>query len=266
MNGATDRWAAGAAYQAYMGRWSQPLARAFLAWLRPEPSAHWLDVGCGTGSLTRALCEICRPASVTGCDPSEAFIEHARSAAPDARATFVVAGADALPSRAGGFDAIASGLVLNFIADPERALIAMRDRARKGGTVAAYVWDYSGGVEFLQAFWEAAVALDPGAAALDESRRFSTWTPAALTAHFRAAGLDGVQTGNLEIPTHFSDFNDYWQPFLGGTGPAPSYVGSLDEARRDQLRERLRERLRSETDGSIRLVARAHAVRGQNGA
>ena|SRR5450759_904818 len=117
-----DKWMTGAAYEAYMGRWSRPLARVFVEWLHPKPSAHWLKVGCGTGALTSTICSLCEPASVIACDTSAPFIEHARNNLSDARASFVIAGTEALPSRDGGFDALVSGLVLNFLPDPGQAV------------------------------------------------------------------------------------------------------------------------------------------------
>jgi len=260
-----DKWVTGDAYEAYMGRWSRPLARVFVEWLHPEPSAHWLDVGCGTGALTSTICDLCEPASVVACDPSESFIEHARNHLSDARASFVIAGAEALPSRDGGFDAVVSGLVLNFLPDPGHAVASIRERLRQGGVVAAYVCDYAEGVEFLRRFWEEAVASDPGAAALGESRRFPLCQRSALESLFRAAGLAQVETDLLNVPTDFADFadfDDYWTPFLRGTGPAPSYVVSLDPPSRELLRERLRRRLHPGGDGRIQLRARAWAVRG----
>jgi SAM-dependent methyltransferase len=257
-----DGWASGAAYEAFMGRWSRLLARAFVEWLDPPSAAHWLDVGCGTGALTSTICDLCAPASVLACDPSAAFIEHARGQLSDARASFVVAGDDALPSRDGGFDAVVSGLVLNFLPDAARALASIRDRLRPGGVVAAYVWDYADGMELLRVFWEEAVATDPGAAAVSEGPRFPLCEPTALASLFRAAGLSQVETDGLEVPTELTDFDDYWAPFLRGTGPAPSYVASLAPERREVLSERLRRRLQPEGDGRIRLRARAWAVRG----
>ena len=257
-----DKWVTGDAYEAYMGRWSRPLARTFVAWLRPQPSGTWLEVGCGTGALTSTLCDLCEPASIVACDPSAPFIEHARENLADARASFVVAGAEALPRRDRGFDAVVSGLVLNFLPDPEAALAAVRERLRSGGTVAAYVWDYAEGMGFLRSFWEEAVTLDPRAAPLDEGRRFPLCRAPALDALFRAAGFVQVATGALEIATDFANFDDYWTPFLRGTGPAPAYVASLDPASRESLRERLRQRLHAENDERIRLRARAWAVRG----
>lgn len=252
----------GDAYEAYMGRWSRPLARAFVEWLHPQRAANWLEVGCGTGALTSAICELCEPASVVACDPSEPFIEQARRNLPDARASFVVAGVEALPRRSGGFHAAVSGLVLNFLPDPGAAMAFIRDRLRQGGAVAAYVWDYAEGMEFLRCFWEEAVASDARAAVFDEGRRFPLCRRSALAALFRGAGLAQVESVPLEIPTDFVTFDDYWTPFLRGVGPAPSYVASLDPPGRELLRERLRRRLHAGSDGRIQLRARAWAVRG----
>ena len=260
--GRGDGWVTGEAYEAYMGRWSRPLARVFVQWLQAKPLASWLELGCGTGALTTAICDLCEPASVVACDPSEAFIGHARNSLSDARVSFVVAGTEALPRRGGGFDAIVSGLVLNFLPAPGEAVASLRDRLRAGGIVAAYVWDYAEGMEFLRIFWEEAVASDPGAAALDESRRFPLCRAKPLAALFRAAGLGRVETSPLEIPTDFATFDDYWTPFLRGTGPAPSYVASLNPRSREALRERLRRRLHGAGDGRIRLRARAWGARG----
>jgi SAM-dependent methyltransferase len=255
---AGDSWAGGDAYEAYMGRWSRPVAPAFLRWLPAPPAAHWLEVGCGTGALTATLLGTA-PASVVACDPSAPFVEHARRAVSDARVSFVNVGAEALPGRPGGFDAVVSGLVLNFLPQPARALEAMAARLRPGGVVAAYVWDYADGMEPLVRFWEAAVALDPAAAGVDERARFPLCDLGRLAALFAGAGLQRVAAEPLELEAQVADFDDYWRPFLGGTGPAPSYLASLEPPRREQLRERLRQRLGS---GPLRLRTRALAVRG----
>jgi SAM-dependent methyltransferase len=258
----SDRWLAGDAYERYMGRWSRPLARAFLARLRPPPGAHWLEVGCGTGALTAAIAASCDPRSVVACEPSDAFVAHARQAVTDPRVSFIAAGADAPPVRDGGFDLAVSGLVLNFVPAPHETLAVLRTRLRRGGTLAAYVWDYAAGMEFLRAFWDEAVAVDARAAALDEGRRFLLCSPDALRALFVAAGLTHVDTDAVEIETRFADFDDYWQPFLHGTGPAPAFVASVDSPVRDELRERLRRRLQPAAGGAIHLQARAWSARG----
>jgi len=257
-----DQWAAGDAYEAYMGRWSRLVAMEFVQWLKAEPGGAWLEVGCGSGALTASICQVGEPGSVVACDQSAPFVEYMRTHVRDPRVTGVAATTDALPARTGGFDVVVSGLVLNFIPEPTVALAAMRDRVREDGVVAAYVWDYSGGIEMLARFWDAAVAQDPGAGGLDESRRFEAWHPRYVASLFERAGLEEVAHSVLSVPTPFANFDDYWAPFLGGTGPAPTYVASLTPSRRDELQERVRAGLPTASDGSIRLHARAVAVRG----
>jgi SAM-dependent methyltransferase len=259
----SDKWAAGDAYETFMGRWSRRVADGFLEWLAPMVRANWLDVGCGTGALTEAICQRAEPASVIACDPSPEFMSFARNVKKYSSVTFLIAGADDLPRRDGGFDVIVSGLVLNFLPQPLDAVRSMRERIRRGGMLAAYVWDYAEGMQFLRIFWDEAVALDPSAAQLDEGRRFPLCRLDRLTQLFEQAGLETVEARAFEITTIFPDFDAYWSPFLGGTGPAPSYVDSLDKEARGQLRLRLKQRLAPSADGSIRLTARALGVRGR---
>jgi ubiquinone/menaquinone biosynthesis C-methylase UbiE len=244
-----------------MGRWSRVLGRTFVEWLGLEPRAHWLDVGCGTGALTAAICELAKPASVVACDPSGPFLETASSTLPDKRVSFELASGEHPPDRDGGFDAIVSGLLLNFLADPVRALVAMRQRLSPQGLVAAYVWDYAGGVRFLNEFWEAATELDPAAGSLDEAQRFAFCNTQGLSELFRAAGFADVQVARLTLTTAFASFEDYWEPFLGRTGPAPSYVASLDAERRERLKQQLRQRVESTPGAPIELEANAWALR-----
>jgi SAM-dependent methyltransferase len=262
MTRANDNWKAGVAYESYMGRWSRTLARNFIKWLAPQPGAHWLDVGCGTGALTSAICKLADPASVLACDPSVPFIDHARKTVLNGCVSFVVAGAEDLPNGVGALDYIVSGLVLNFVANPERAIASMSQRLRRRGMIAAYVWDYADGIEFLRRFWDEAVALDSVAADFDEGRRFPLCQPETLRALFLGASFRHVKVGALEIPTRFLDFDDFWTPFLSGTGPAPAYVASLSQERRDLVRDRLARSLTVDADGSISLKARAWAVSG----
>lgn len=257
-----DRWAAGSTYESFMGRWSRLLAPRFVAWLSVPPNAHWLDVGCGTGALSDAICAGARPASVMACDPSESFVEYARAHRVDRRISFVVAGVGRLPTRPGGFDSITSALALNFFPEPEAAIDEMRRSAATGGLVSACVWDYAGRMDLLRRFWDAAAAMDPRARDLDEGRRFPLCRPDALVALFRGGGLRQVVCESVEIPTRFSSFSELWTPFLGGTGPAPSYVASLDPYGREALAERLDRSLPREPGGAIGLVARAWVVRG----
>ena len=259
----TDVWAAGNRYEPYVGRWSRLVARELLDWLQVPANMEWLDVGCGTGALTETILRHAQPRTVRGIDSSAAFIEYANAHVRSALTSFEVGDAQSLPGSANGFDAAVSGLMLNFVPSPPRAVSEMARVVRPGGTVAAYVWDYAGKMELMRYFWDAAVELDRAAFDLDEGLRFPICQPAPLAETFEQAGLSEVEARPIDVPTHFLDFDDYWSPFLGGQGPAPGYAMSLSEEGRGALRERIRARLPVSSDGSIHLVARAWAVRGR---
>ncbi len=242
-----DEWAVAGAYEDYVGRWSRRVAPLFVRWLDVPPGRRWLDIGCGTGALTAAV----RAAggAVCGVDPSRGFVTGGRNV--------VVGDARALPFRAGRFDAVVSGLALNFVPDPAGALAEFTRVAAPGATVAAYVWDYAEDMAMMRLFWDAALETDP--AAPDEGARFPLCRPGPLADLWRAAGLREVRVEPIEVTTDFADFDAYWTPFLGGQGAAPAYLMSLPEPTRLALREALRARL---PDGDIRLTARTWAVRG----
>jgi len=261
LNQRADSWAAPDAYNRFMGRWSRLVAEQFIQWLSLPPGGNWLEVGCGTGALTQVICLRGEPGSIVACDPSRQLVSFARLSLGDHGVSFHVADASQLPRRDDGFDAVVSGLVLNFLPRPSEAVRAMRNRIRPGGTLAAYVWDYAGGMQFLRIFWDVAVALDPSAAELDEARRFPLCQPDALVGLFEQEGLRSVEAKAFEIATPFPDFDSYWSPFLGRTGPAASYVDSLGRAARDQLMLGLKRRLAPAADGPIQLTARAWGVR-----
>ena len=255
-------WASGDAYERYVGRWSRPVAAGFVRWLGLPSGLDWIDAGCGTGALASAILAAAAPRRVRGYDLSPDHVAAARARVGDPRAEFGQADATALPDPPHACDAAVSGLVLNFVPEPARALAEMRRVVRPGGVVGAYVWDYAGRMQLMRVFWDAAVELDPSAGELDEGRRFEMCAPEPLHDLFRSAGLRDLQVRAIDVPTRFQDFDDYWQPFLGGQGPAPGYAVSLDEARREALRELTRGRLPFAGDGSITLTARAWAVRG----
>jgi SAM-dependent methyltransferase len=256
----SDTWERGNPYERYVGRWSRRVAPPFLSWLSIPPSRRWLDVGCGTGALCAAIVDRCSPVSVAGVEPSEGFLETARESLADAVA-FHQGSATAIPFGDASVDVVVSGLVLNFVPDQRAALAEMARVTGKGGTIAAYVWDYAGKMELMRYFWDAAVELDPSAATMDEGSRFPLCRAEVLEKLFADAGLKGVEVRPIDVPTRFTSFDDYWQPFLGGQGPAPAYAMSLDETARAALRDRIREHLPTAADGSISLIARAWAVR-----
>ncbi|MGE5602419.1 MAG: class I SAM-dependent methyltransferase [Nitrososphaerales archaeon] len=261
--GTSDTWASGAAYEPYVGRWSRIVARDFLFLLAVAPGRRWLDVGCGTGALTETVLKQAEPAEIIGVDPAEGFVAYARAHVDDGRVSFTAGDAAALPFETGAFDAAVSGLALNFVPQPVAAVTEMTRVVRRGGLVAAYVWDYDGQMQMMRVFWDAAAELDPAAAGLDEGRRFPICRPDPLARLFAGAHLDAVEVSAVGVTTHFRDFDDYWSPFLGGQGPAPSYLMALTQEKRTALRELIRSTLPIAVDGSIRLAARAWAVRGR---
>ena len=258
----TDTWDSGDAYEPYVGRWSRLVARQFLEWLAIPTGCRWLDVGCGTGALAESILALAAPREVVGVDPSPAYVAFARDRVNDPRGRFEVGDAQAILEASASFDAVVSGLVLNFVPEPEKALSEMVRVTRPGGTVAAYVWDYAEGMELMRHFWDAAGALDPRAQGLDEGRRFPLCKPEPLTDLFQTAGLEIVEVRAVDVPTVFRDFDDYWSPFLGGQAPAPGYAMSLSEERRAALRERIRASLPTNSRGEHHLIARAWAIRG----
>jgi SAM-dependent methyltransferase len=256
-------WENTATYEAYMGRWSRPVAEAALAWLGLPPGLTWLDVGCGTGALTEVILEAADPREILGADPSGEFIATAAAQIADPRVRFAIGDARALPVPDDAYDVVVAGLVLHFVPDPQAAVVEMTRAAVTGGTVTAYVWDPTGEGQFTRPLWQAATTLDPAAAALDPGVQSPVCHPEPLAALFTSAGLQAVTVDALVTPIVFRDFDDFWQPhLLGGSSPAQRYVTSLSADQRTALRERLQAMLPMADDGSIPLLGHVWAVRG----
>src|SRR5512134_3526806 len=174
----SDTWERGSPYEQYVGRWSRQVAPLFLSWLDIPGGRRWLDVGCGTGALCAAIVDRSSPSSVTGVEPSEGFLKTATENLAG-RETLHQGSATALPLSHASVDVVVSGLVLNFVPDQRAALAEMARVTVKGGTIAAYVWDYAGKMELMRYFWDAAVELDANAAKMDEGPRFPLCRPEA---------------------------------------------------------------------------------------
>ena len=257
-----DEWASGDLYEPYIGRWSRLVAKEFIQWLALPERGYWLDIGSGTGVLSQTILEMANPQKVKGIDRSEDYVDFARNRLNDPRAGFDVGNAQSLSVEPESFDAAVSGLVLNFVPQPDQMVSEMARAVRKDGWVALYVWDYGGKMQMLRHFWNAAAALDPAARELDEGWRFSICNPTSLNYLFQHAGLSQVEIRPIDIFADFKDFDDFWSPFLGSQGPAPGYLMSLNEERRVQLRQRIYNSLPFALDGTIPLVLRAWAVKG----
>lgn len=255
-------WSSGASYDAYVGRWSRLVAADFVGWLDRPPGARWLDVGSGTGALAEAVLTAAAPTDVVGVDASPDFVAHAAATVPDPRVRFGVGDARALPVEDGWFDVAVSGLMLNVVAQRTAVLAEMRRAVGSAGVVAAYVWDYPVRMQLMSAYWDAVLDLDLADPTTTEAVRFGFCRPESLRTMFAAAGLTAVDTTEIVVPTPFRDFDDFWSPFLNGTGTAPGHLAALPADQQLALRDTVRERLPVADDGSIALTARAWAVRG----
>ncbi|MHA2252189.1 MAG: class I SAM-dependent methyltransferase, partial [Candidatus Kariarchaeaceae archaeon] len=175
---------------------------------------------------------------------------------------FKVGTADKLPISDMGYDIIVSGLALNFMSNKKECIIEMLRALKPGGIIALYVWDYAGKMEFLRYFWDIVIERDPNASKYDEGQIFPICNIDSLQELFSSCGVKQIQTEEIVIETSFSDIDEYWTPFLGGQGPAGSYLQMLDEKGKDEIRDRIKERLPISDNGSINLIARAFAIKG----
>ncbi len=241
------------AYGAFMGRFSEPLAAEFAALLQIHRGQRALDVGCGPGALTAVLAEQLGPDAVCAIEPSESFVSAARARLPEVDIRH--ASAEDLPFADDEFDVTVAQLVVLFMSDPEAGIREMARVTRPGGVVAACVWDHAGDSGPLSLFWRAAHDLDP--AARDESN-----LPGAgdgdLVELFRQAGLDDATQTTLTVTPTISGFDEWWQPYTLGIGPAGAYVAALEPAHREQLRSRCAELLPS--TGAFTVSASAWTV------
>ena len=224
------------AYGRFMGRFSEPLAEQFLGVAGLEPGQRALDVGCGPGALTTRLVEVLGPAAVSAVDPSETFVAAAREALPGVH---VQQGrAESLAFADDTFDATLATLVVHFMTDPVAGLTEMARVTRAGGVVGATVWNHASGSGPLSLFWEAVRAVDPQEEGEDDYAGVHEGDLAAL---FRGAGLPDLSESVLLVHVPFDSFEQWWEPYTLGVGPAGQYVAGLDPEARERLEQACRE-------------------------
>ncbi|MBI1759909.1 MAG: class I SAM-dependent methyltransferase [Acidobacteria bacterium] len=249
----------GAAYERYMGKWSQLAGEVFLDWLAPKEDLRWLDVGCGNGAFTEMLVERCAPASVQGIDPSEEQLAYARTRPASRIAQFRRGDAMAQPFPADTFDVAVMPLVIFFVPDPAQGVAEMARVVGPGGLVTAYAWDMPGGgvpYEALQSeMREMGLAVlappNPDASKIDALQ--DLWT---------GAGLAVVETRQITVQRTFADFDDYWTTILGGPSVSPT-LAALTAEDLALLKGRMRTRLSADVAGRITYSAWANAVKGR---
>lgn len=249
------------AYERFMGRWSELAAPMLIKFAGVLERGKVLDIGCGTGSFALAIARLRPHCRIEGIDISREYIEFARGRTRNLRVRFETGDAQNLPFAAGTFSAASSLLVFNFIPDPAKALSEARRVTRPGGFISAAVWDYGDGMRMLRIFWDAAVALDSSAERLDE-KHMPLCRKGELSKLWVRGGLQQVKESPLEITMQFTNFDDFWNPFLLRQGPAGTYVKHLSKTRVSALREEVRRRLGGPS-GRFTLPARLWAVRGE---
>lgn len=256
--GAGSFLTSGRDYDAFMGRYSRPLAVGFADAVGVAASQSVLDVGCGPGALTGVLIDQVGAAGVSACDPSPPFVAECEARHPG---VVVRQGrAEALPFDDATFDVVLTQLVLHFVADPSRAAREFRRVLRPGGVVAACVWDFAEGMQMLRLFWDAALAVDPTAP--DEARTLRFGREGEIAELFDEAGFGEIVETTLEVTSMYSGFDELWAGFLAGIGPAGSYCMCLSEEARAAVRDELFGRLDSPTRAFV-LAATARCARGR---
>ena len=248
------------AYERAIGRWSRAVAPVFLQWLSPPAGARWLDVGCGTGVLTHTLLELSAPGSVIGIDAEAAQIAQAARGPAAGRAIFQVADARSVPFVDASFDIAASALVLNFVAERSQVMAEKRRVTRPGGSVAAYVWDFSD-------------ELSPSGPLRRAMRRFGLPVPAipgtaesridALVTLFEQTGLERVETRTIEVCLAYSNFEDFWHAQTPSYAPTTKIIASMTESERTRLVRAVRSEVPPGPGGTIEYFARANAIKAR---
>ncbi len=256
-----------AAYERLMGRWSPLLAERLIAFAGLEKGETVLDLGCGTGSLALALARRTEPGHILGVDIAPPYVAYAAARSADPRLAFHIGDAARLDLADASVDRSFSLLALNFMAAPSRALAELARVTRPGGTIAAAVWDFTGGLVYQRIFWDTAAALD-AAAARARARQLSSplTNDGELAAAFAAAGLKEVEACTLTIRQAYQGFDDYWQPIRNAEGPVGDYVKRLPPERLAALEAALEAAYcAGGADGPRSFAASAWAAKGSVG-
>jgi ubiquinone/menaquinone biosynthesis C-methylase UbiE len=247
-------------YERFMGQWSRAAGPRFLDWISAPPGLNWLDVGCGTGILTKLILEHCAPAAVFGIDPQRAQIEHAKRQSFAQRATLRVAQAEALPFSDAAFDVVASALALNFVADASRALAEMQRVSRRNATVAAFVWDFEAE---RSPSWPLRVTMRKTGVGVPKIPGTGASSLSALTTLFEQAGFEEISTTTINVKLGYAHFDAFWIAQTPSYSPTTRVIEAMSAPEREELMARVRAALPTRQDGRIEYAVVANAVKAR---
>jgi phospholipid N-methyltransferase len=256
-----ERWDNIAGYEMYVGRWSSLISIHFVNWLNPIPTLKWLELGCGTGALTKVIVEKCLPSHLLAIDQSDSYIKHAKENINTGNVSFLNAALNSC-SLTEEFDNITSGLVLNFIPRIDDLLLSLMNNLKSGGQMSSFVWDYGGHYQPMRHFWDAAKEVAEGSERFDAGIKFDICRKEKLIQIFKTLGLTDVAFTNIESIATFRDFDDYWLPIASAQGSVTEFISTLSVSKKNDLKEILRHRLPIALNGEIKLVINALAVKG----
>lgn len=256
-----EQWTDTKGYELYVGRWSNLISLDFIQWLDAKSELQWLEIGCGTGALTKVIAEKCSPAYVLAMDKSDSYLERAKANVHSKHVSFLHADLSSFPLDK-KFDNITSGLVLNFVPSIDQLLHRLMTNLKRGGQLSSFVWDYGGHYQPMRHFWDAAKEITPEGEKYDAGLKFNLCTKEKLLRLFESLDLTDVQFTNLERIATFKNFDDYWLPIASAQGSVTEFMSTLTEAEKERLKENLKHRLPTAFNGEIKLIINALAIKG----
>jgi len=258
----TEKWDDTQGYEMYVGRWSSVLSIDFVNWLNARGNSKWLEIGCGTGALTKVIAGKCTPSYLLAIDQSDSYLEKARENTNPGNISFLNADISSCDLNQ-KFHYITSGLVLNFIPLVEELLRRLVNNLESGGQMSSFVWDYGGHYQPMRHFWNAASEMFPGSEKFDAGKNFDICAKEKLIALFERIGLNDIQFTTIERIATFQNFNDYWLPITSAQGSVTKFMSTLTDAEKDKLKELIKSRLPIAFNGEIKLVISVLAVKGR---
>ena len=257
-----ERWDNTAGYEMYVGRWSSLISKDFVNWLNPKPGMKWLEIGCGTGALTKVIAENCSPSYLLAIDKSDSYLRNARKNINTNNVSFLNTDLNSHLLLNEEFDNITSGLLLNFVPQIDDLLLNLMSHLTSGGQTSSFVWDYGGHYQPMRHFWDSAKEVVEGAEKFDAGTKFSICKKEKLIQLFKTLGLMDVEFTNIESIATFKDFDDYWIPIVAAQGSVAEFISTLSAIQKKDLENIIRHRLPIALNGEIKLIINALAVKG----